>query len=197
MSIEYFTASPAQVMRYVVQSVTIDWNAPEAVFTQITGLEKLNVAPVEVSGANGSYQLTEILTEPITLTLRAQDAFGNTLTQALTINVMNPECRPASAAVSLHFGPDVAHQVVGTVPVDSTVVVDAQDASGQWLRVSGLSGGLNGWGKRTDFSCTPNFNVEDLRKELNVPPPPPTITPLPSPTATSTPTPPITPTTAG
>jgi hypothetical protein len=197
MSIEYFTASPAQVMRYVVQSVTIDWNAPEAVFTQITGLEKLNVAPVEVSGANGSFQLTEILIEPVTLKLRAQDAFGNTLEQTLTINVMNPECRPASAAVSLHFGPDVAHQVVGTVPVDSTVVVDAQDASGQWLRVSGLSGGLNGWGKRTDFSCTPNFNVEDLRKELNVPPPPPTITPLPSPTATSTPTPPITPTTAG
>lgn len=197
LSIEYFTAAPDQVMRYVVQSTTIDWNAPEAVFTQVTGLEKFNAVAIESAGASGSYQLTEILTEPITLTLRAQDAFGNTLTQTLTINVMNPECRPTGAPASLHFGPDVAHQVVGTVPVGATVMVDAQDASGQWLRVSGLSGGLNGWGKRTDFTCNPNFNVDDLRKELNVPPVPPTITPLPSPTATSTPTPPITPTTAG
>jgi FHA domain len=197
MTIEYFTAAPDQVVRYVVQSTTIDWNAPEAVLTQLTGLEKLNVSPIEVAGANGSFQLAEILTEPVTLTLRAQDAFGNIMEQMLTINVMNPECRPASAPASLHFGPDLGHQVVGTVPADTTVVVDAQDASGQWLRVSGLSGGLNGWGKRTDFTCNDNFNVEDLRKELNVPPPPPTITPLPAPTSTPSPTPPITPTTAG
>ncbi len=197
MTIEQFTVAPDQVMRYVVQSTTINWNAPEAVFTQITGLEKINATPIETTGASGSYQLTEILTEPITLTLHAQDALGNTIEQTLTINIMNPECRPATAAVSLHFGPDVAHQVVGTVPADTTVVVDAQDASGQWLRVSGLSGGLNGWGKRTDFTCNDNFNVEDLRKELNVPPPPPTITPLPAPTSTPSPTPPITPTTAG
>jgi len=199
LAIEYFTAVPDQVIRYVVQSTTIEWNAPEAVFTQLRGLEKLNVSPIEVAGASGSYQLTEILTEPITLTLYAQDAFGNTLEQTLIINVMNPECRPASAAVPLRFGPDMGHQVVGTVPADTTVVVDAQDASGQWLRVSGLTGGLTGWGRRTDFTCNPNFNVDDLRKELNVPSVPPTSTlpPPPSPTMPPSTTPQITPTTAG
>jgi hypothetical protein len=197
MSVEFFAASPEQVMRYVVQSTTIDWNAPGAVLTQVTGLEKLNITPIENEGATGSFQLTEILVEPITLTLYAQDAYGNTTEQTLTINVMNPECRPANVATALHLGPDIAHQVVGTVPADTTVVVDAQDASGQWLRVSGLSGGLTGWGRRTDFTCNTNFNIEDLRKELNVLPPPPTITPSPSSTLPPSSTPQITPTTAG
>jgi hypothetical protein len=76
-----------------------------------------------------------------------------------------------------------------------SVVVDAQDNSGQWLRAQ-LTGGVSGWGARSAFTCASTFNVDDLRKEVNVPmlptptltftPPPPTLTT--APTSTSTPT---------
>lgn len=176
------TADPQQLVRYVVQALTISWNVPGAVTTRLMGLEAFSNAPVEsVYGASGTVSgIVGIPAGPFTLTLRAEDEAGHVREQRLDIGVINPECLPAGQSITLRAGPDARHQVIGTVPSATIVVVDAQDSSGQWLRAQ-LPGSLSGWGQRTEFVCAQNFNVDDLYKELNVPTPiPPTTTTAPT-----------------
>ena len=103
--------------------------------------------------------------------------YGNVLQQQLVVNVISPECAPASGPVTLLAGPDPLHQVVGTVPRDALVIVDARDKTGDWLRVSGLTGGVAGWGHDADVRLW-NLRLVRviLRIETNVLEPP-TLTP--------------------
>ncbi len=71
--------------------------------------------------------------------------------------------------------------MVGTVATESTVVVDAQDETGQWLRVQ-LEGGANGWGARNLFVCDSAFDPGQLQKSIPLP-----IGPSATPTLLSTP----------
>jgi len=202
-----FTVNPPQLVRYVVQGLTVSWSVPGAVTTRLSGLESFSNMPVETTyGREGT--ITGVVGIPagaFTLTLYAEDEIGNARETLLDVPIINPECRPAGDSVTLFAGPDGRHQVVGTVPSQTFVVVDAQDSSGQWLRTQ-LPGGISGWGVRSEFFCAPNFNVADLLKELSVPtvPPPsptpiPTNTPIPTPVTppTATPRPTITPTASG
>ncbi len=183
-----FTVTPTQVTRFVVQSLTIEWEAPGAVTTRLSGLESFSSAPLQTD-FGPEEQLRDVVgiaLGPLRLTLIAEDSAGQTTTRTLDIPVVDPQCQPAGAAVTLHLGPDARHQVVGTIPQGVLVTVDAQDSTGQWLRAQ-LAGGITGWGSLGQMACAPGFNPADLRKELNVPllptptlPPPPTLTPLPT-----------------
>ncbi len=188
MQVAQFSADPAQLVRYVVQGLSLSWDVPGAARTHVTGLETYNTVPLSMDGPAATFaDLPLIPTDPLVLALIAEDPYGNVLQQQLTINVVSPECVPASNAVTLLAGPDPLHQVVGTVPTDTEVIVDARDRSGDWLRVSGLIGGVAGWAQLNDFECATLFNPRDLRIETNVPVPPtvtPTITPTPTATAT-------------
>ncbi|MBZ0277909.1 MAG: FHA domain-containing protein [Anaerolineae bacterium] len=190
-----FTVNPPVMVRYVVQNLSVSWNVPGAVTTQLTGVGAFsNIAIDATYGAEATIRnLIGIPAGPFTLTLTALDEVGNTLQQSIDIQIINPECSPAGASVTLYGGPDVRHQVVGTITTGS-IVVNAQDSAGQWLRAE-LPGGITGWGRRTDFVCADTFNPNDLYKEVNVPtvPPPtptstPSVTPTPTATATLTPT---------
>jgi pSer/pThr/pTyr-binding forkhead associated (FHA) protein len=199
MTLETFAVEPQQLVRYVVQPMTIRWNVPGADFTQIHGLENFTVTPVATTyEAEGEIaDLVGIPLEAVTITLFAQDEVGNSITETFSPEMVTPECAPSADAVTLYTGPDERQQVVGTIPAGVSVVVDAQDDSGQWLRAQ-LTGGVSGWGARSAFTCAATFNVDDLRKEVNVPmlptptltftPPPPTITAAPISTGTTTPT---------
>lgn len=198
MTVDFFVAAPNPLVRNVVNTMTLRWNVPGAASTRIGGLENfssLNPQPQSDFGAQG--EITDLAILPVdvfTLTLFASDEQGNALEQPLLIEVVNPMCAPSTTAVTLYVGPDTAHQVVGTVQASQEVIVDAQDASGQWLRVQ-LAGGVQGWGPRNEFICSENFAVENLRKELETPLLP-TVTPTPSmtPTRFLSPTPPPAPT---
>ncbi|MEZ4672439.1 MAG: FHA domain-containing protein [Anaerolineae bacterium] len=184
-----FTSSPSQLVRYVVQNLTIMWDIPGAVKTRLSGLEKFTNTPTNTEyGAQASVSgLVGIPSETLHFTLMAEDEAGNQQEQTLDVPVINPECSPAGPPVTLYVGPDAGFQVVGTVPTGAMVVVDAQDGSGGWLRAQ-LPGGSSGWGVRSQFACARTFNPADLVKELNVPTlPPPTITPVPSLTFTPRP----------
>lgn len=191
MRVERFTVNPTQLVRYVVQGLNIEWNVPGARVTRVTGLEEFTTVAVQSGGPSGNFtDIPGIASDPIMLTLIAEDDFGNVLESSLTVNVINPECSPTVGPATIYAGPDVAHQVVGTVPAGATVTVDARDPSGDWVRVIGLSGGLSGWVAVSDMVCATTFNVRDLQIEPNIPAPPPT----PSPTLLPTPTPTLTPT---
>jgi hypothetical protein len=187
-----FTAEPTQLVRYVVQDLSVNWSVTGAVTTRITGLENFSSTPTDATfGPDGTLTgLVGIPTDALTLTLYAQDEGGNLSQQTLEIPVINPECVPSGASATLYGGPDTRHQVVSTVGSGAFVVVDAQDSGGTWLRVQ-LPGGLHGWGRTVDFTCAQNFSVADLVKEANVPTvPPPTTVPTVTLTPTRTPPPP-------
>jgi hypothetical protein len=191
-----FTADPPQLVRYVVQSLSITWSVPGAVRTRITGLERFSTTQIDSTyGADGSIRgLVGIASEALNLTLLAEDQAGNIGQTTLQILVVNPQCRPGGNGITLYAGPDTRQQVVGTIARNTAVVVDAQDSSGQWIRAQ-LPGGLKGWGPVTQFACDPIFRVNDLYKELLVPtlpPPTPTlnfITLTPRPVGSPAPTP--------
>lgn len=190
MVVEKFEVTPTQLVRYVIQGLNIEWNVPGAISTRVLGLEDFNSSEIAASGPDGAFpDIPGIPTDPLVLRLIAEDGFGNVLqSPPLTVNVINPECVPASGAVTLRYGPDAAHQVLGTIPPDAIVVVDARDNSGGWLRVIGLPNSLQGWAPRAALTCNDNFNARDLRVDPNAPTPPPTPTRTPSPTPTPSPT---------
>ena len=195
----YFQYEPEQVVRYVTQSLTIQWSVPGATATRITGLEGFfTTTPISDSfGAVGEITLEGIpvSNDPINVLLYAQGANDTTLQETLRINIIDPQCTPADGEVTLYAAPDTASQVLATIPADTPVIVNAQDANSQWLRVQ-LAGGANGWGERGRFTCADTFNIEDLYKELIVPTaaPPDTLEPSPTTGGTGTPTPSASPT---
>ncbi len=192
------TVQPSQLVRYVVQSLSVQWSVPGAVKTHLAGLETFSNTPIESDyGSDGTIdKLAGIPSDTLHLTLSAQDVAGNMQQQTYDVPVIDPECLPAGQSVTLYAGPDVRYQVVGTVPAGVIVVVNAQDGSGNWLRAQ-LAGNQSGWGVRSEFSCAQTFNVGDLVKEVNVATlPPPTVTPIPTTTSTPKPTLPPPPTAA-
>lgn len=200
--VNYFTHEPARLVRYVVQPLTLNWNVSGAVTTQISGLERFSNSPINAAyGSTATLSVVGIPMAPLTVVLTANSQNGTSLQQSLTIEIIDPQCTAGANGAALFAGPDRAHQIIGTVPANTTVIVDALDPSGQWLRVQ-MTGGALGWGQRTDLTCADTFAVENLRKELMLPTPPPTRTPTPPPSVTpqpsatgSTAAPPITTTT--
>ncbi len=201
MRVDLFTVDPPRLVRNVVQPISVAWDVPGATTTRLIGLEGFTTAGIEPSyGAEA--ELTNIVgipETPLTLTLNAQDAEGNALEQSIVVDVIDPLCSAVGDAATLYAEPRADAQVVGTVPEDSSVVVDAQDESRQWLRVA-LTGGVAGWGARTAFECAETFDAANLRQVLVIPTVMPTIPDAGTPTATSgplvtaTPRPSVTPT---
>ena len=170
LRIEQFAVTPSELVRNVVQTLTIQWNVPGATQTRLIGLEAFTTAQIQPSyGADGSIgDIVGIPNTPLTLTLHAEDAQGRAAEQTILVEIVDPFCAPSSEAVTLYAEPRADSQVIGTVPNGSTVIVDAQDETSQWLRVV-LAGGLQGWGPRNAFRCADNFRVENLRQVLIVP----------------------------
>ena len=187
-TINSFTVTPDSLVRDVVTALTISWDAPGAIRTRLTGLENFTNAPLQSSYETASNTLEGIggiPGEDLSITLFAEDPGGNEVQQTIDIVLSNPTCT-AQGEISLRQGPNILHQVIGTVPAGETVVVNAQDAEAGWLRIV-LPGDNTGWGEKAGFVCSEIFAVEELRTELDVPPLP-TITPTPTVAVTPLPT---------
>lgn len=170
MQINLFTVNPPQLVRNVVQPITVSWSAAGASTTRILGLESFTTARIEPSYGS-SATLTDIAgipQNPLNLTLLADDGQGNTLEQTIVVGVIDPICVAGDAGVTLRAEPRDDAQVVSTLPESRSVVVDAQDETRLWLRVV-LPGGVLGWGPVNAFECASNFRVENLRQVLVIP----------------------------
>ncbi|MCA9911016.1 MAG: SH3 domain-containing protein, partial [Anaerolineae bacterium] len=200
IQVSYFTVEPPQLVRYVVQPITINWSVKSAVMTRLSGLESFAPSQLTESyGASGTVQVVGIPLDQLVLRLTAQDAEGSTIEQVLTIETIDPQCLPSGTDITLYSEPGTAGQVIGTVQTETAVTVDAQDATGLWLRVL-LPDDSQGWGARNLFVCDTTFDPGNLQKAIQLPP---TATPtgvFPQSTtapATATPLTPIAPTATG
>ncbi len=179
ITITSFSIAPPRLVLYVAQSITLSWSAPGALSTSVTGLEGFSTTPLDAAyGETASVSLVGIPRGPMTLTLLAQNT-DTSAQQALTVELISPQCNATSGDAALRASPSLADQVVATIPLGATVVVDAQDVLGQWLRVQ-LSGGAHGWGERSAFTCASTFSVDDLYRETNVATPLPQFTIVPT-----------------
>jgi hypothetical protein len=175
--VEYFEVVPAVLVRNVVQQITISWRVHGATLTQIDGLDSCSQGQVTVEpsyGAEGTLvDVPGIPTDNFTITLYAEGTVGDTLEQAVNVDLINPQCVTTEDGFTLHVSPDMTANVVSTVPQDVTLVVDRRDESGQWLRTR-LEGGVFAWGARTGLDCAATFNPDNLKIEIVEPPPTPT-----------------------
>jgi len=179
LMVNTFSIDPPKMVLYVAQTITIKWDVAGADSVSISGLESFTSTPIQASyGASGNFSVVGIPTAPLTLTLTAQNG-DTSVQQPLTVEMIAPQCTASGGDASLRASPALADQVIATIPNGTTVIVDAQDAQSQWLRVQ-LTGGAHGWGERTAFTCANTFSVDDLYKALIVPTAPPAFTIVPT-----------------
>jgi hypothetical protein len=185
LSVDFFDVQPAALMRYVVQTVTVSWNAPGAVTTRVTGLESFTSQLVQGAyGASGTISLAGVPSgADLELTLIASSADGRSVEQALKLPVQDPICRAGSSGLTVYGAPGLGNAIIGTAGPGARFVVDAQDTGGSWLRIT-PEGGLPGWAERSRLVCESSFLVDALRKEVVLPaqevPPPNDRVPAPT-----------------
>jgi hypothetical protein len=183
--IEYFEALPSSTLvRNVVQQITIRWRVNGATTTRVEGLDAFsNSFSAEPSyGTEGTLaDIPGVPQDDFSVTLFAVGEVGNTLEQVINIDVIDAQCTATDDNYTLYAQPDLASNVVSTVPADVPISVDRRDETGGWLRAQ-LDGGVSAWGVREGLECADNFNPDSLLIEVAET----TSTPTPTPTDDTT-----------
>jgi pSer/pThr/pTyr-binding forkhead associated (FHA) protein len=171
MHVASFTAQPDTLVRNVVGTLTIAWDVPGAAIVRISGLteftNRLLQSSTEYEATHTLNGISGIPADTLDIVLYAEDEVGNALEETLRIPVIDPQCT-ATTDIVLYEGPNERFQQVGSIAANTTVIVTAQDAEADWLRVQ-LPGNVRGWGQDDSFDCDDSFNVADLRTEMNLP----------------------------
>ena len=180
IALNNFEVNPNPLIANTVNTLTISWDVSGAAFVRISGLNDFTNNLIQSSTEYGAVHTLEgiggIPTESLNLTLYAEDQSGESIETPLLVPLIDPVCTTISE-IALHEGPDTRYQQVGTIPNTTSVVVLAQDADAAWLRVR-LPEDIRGWSPREAFTCAENFDLADLRTEINVPDlPTPTVEP--------------------
>ncbi len=190
-----FDVSPNPLIRNSVNTISLSWDIAGAVLVRISGLSdftnNLIQSSTEYSAVDTLEGIGGIPTQPLELTLYAEDEAGTAIEETLIVPLIDPQCT-ALIDAELREGPDARYPQIATVPTGATLVVLAQDAGAGWLRFQ-LPQDLRVWGIRSDFDCAENFDISDLRTEVDVPELPsvsptliPTLTPAVAPTLVPT-----------
>lgn len=166
-----FDVTPNPLIRNTVNTLTISWDIAGAAFVRISGLSgftnNLIQSATEYGGVHTLEGIGGIPDAPLELTLYAEDEAGTSIEETLTVALVDPQCTTIGE-VPIHEGPDSRYQQVATVPDEATVVILAQDADADWLRLQ-LPGDIRGWGMSESFDCAENFDLSSLRTEVNIP----------------------------
>ncbi|MBC8100300.1 MAG: FHA domain-containing protein [Armatimonadetes bacterium] len=159
-----FTLLPQPIVRHVVQTLTVTYAVENATNISFDGINAIaQTAPAIPPGSSGTFSFTALPEFDFSLTLNASGEFNATAQQTITVVLVDPMCAPIGTSAALFGAPDPTAPIVSTVTGGVNIVVDARDADGEWLRAVAPNGSGLAWGKRADFTCAPNFNVDDLR----------------------------------
>lgn len=186
--IQNFTVTPNELVRNVVGTLQISWDAPGALETRLSGLEGVVFSSIEpVYGAAETLDNIQVIpTGDFTVSLSATNNEDTPKEQSVSIRVLLPMCAIVNGPVEAREGPNLLNSPRYTAEEGERFEALAQDVSGAWVELL-LPGGVLGWVPSGALDCDDTFAVEDLRKEALVPPVP-TLTAAPSPTFTLSPT---------
>lgn len=159
VAITSFTADPPQIVRYVRQTLTLNWEVVGD--ATISGLEPFlnGASAVETEG---SLQAIGVAEDNLNLILTVRGEFDQMTQQALGVPAVPPECTSLPGEFTLHEGPNEDAAVVTSITSLTTLIVDGRDGSGGWLRFP-VTENVLAWGPRDAFKCNENFVVDDLR----------------------------------
>jgi len=161
LQVEAFSATPATLLRHVLQTLTLRWEVPGAQQVRIDGLAPATNREIAAGGARDGLAALPVLVDgALSLTLTAVDSYGNVLQQALTIPARPATCTVMSTTLGLRTAPRAAAPVLTQPAFGAGVEVDGRDPSGAWLRAR--TEGVSGWGRREGLRCT-GFAPQDLR----------------------------------
>lgn len=171
IALNSFDVSPNPLVANTVNTLTISWDIDGATFVRISGLSTFTNNLISSSSEYSAVHTLEgiggIPVESLNLTLYAEDGAGESIETQLTVPLIDPVCTSLTG-VDLYEGPSTNYQQVGTIPIATAVVVLAQDADADWLRVR-LPENIRGWSPRESFTCAENFDLANLRTEMNIP----------------------------
>lgn len=159
IAITAFTADPPRIVRYVRQTLTLNWEVVGE--ATVSGLENFldGASAVETEG---SLQAIGIAEDNLNLILTVRGEFDQMMQQSLGVPAVSPECTSLPGEFTLHDQPHEDATIVTTITSLTTLVVDGRDGSGGWLRFP-VTEGVLAWGPRDAFKCNENFVVDDLR----------------------------------
>jgi hypothetical protein len=184
-TVSAFTIAPQPLVLHVRQPITLSWNIPDATIVRLTGGGAFGTFDLPASGER-TFDFTP--EDPnFALQITATNAAGETVQQLVTVQTVNPVCLP-DGPVQIYNAPGETAPVIASASPGEQMIVDARDASGEWLRMP-LVGGVWGWAPLARLNCVGNFNPAALTVDSN-PPPLPSATPSKTPTPSATPAPP-------
>ena len=161
LKVDAFSATPATLLRHVVQTLALRWEVPGAQQVRIDGLAQATNHQVEVdSSSDGVEGLPVLVDGPLTLTLIAADGYGTVLEQTLTIPARAATCTVTQATLPLRADPQADAASLVQLEPERSVEVDGRDPSGAWLHLQVDE--VSGWGLLGGLSCA-DFAPEDLR----------------------------------
>ncbi|MDX2137783.1 MAG: FHA domain-containing protein [Chloroflexota bacterium] len=179
LRVESFSIQPQQLIRNVLQPVTINWLVSGAANTRLDIPASVQFSPplAPAYGASNTLNVAALVTDNFTMVLTAQDAAGDRITQSLAVTVTEPRCSVTTSNAAVYAVPDGSSQVIGTLRAGVPSVVTARDNGTVWIKVT-LENGREGWVARNLLTCESTFGPEQLRVE-NVPLPtlPPALPP--------------------
>lgn len=158
-AITSFTADPPRIVRYVRQTLTLNWEVVGD--ATVAGLENFldGASPLETEG---SLQAIGVAEDNLNLILTVSGEFDQSVQHTLGVPAIAPECTSLPGEFTLYDQPDEAASVVTTITSLTTLVVDGRDGTGSWLRFP-VTEDVRAWGQRDAFKCNENFVVDDLR----------------------------------
>ena len=161
LKVDSFSATPATLLRHVVQTLALRWEVPGAQQVRIDGLAQATNHQVEVdSSSDGVEGLPVLVDGPLTLTLIAADGYGTVLEQTLTIPARAATCTVTQATLPMRADPQADAASLAQLEPERSVEVDGRDPSGAWLHLQVDE--VSGWGLLGGLSCA-DFAPEDLR----------------------------------
>lgn len=174
--VESYEIMPTTMARNVVQTLSGRWRVAGATETRVEGLQALGPVAVETSfGPEGSFEVSGLPTESFTVILVAQDERDNVLTQSIDITLIDPVCTSTVEGLELLAAPDETANVISTLELGQALIVDAQSADGQWLRIQ--REGVRAWGLRGNLRCEESFDPANLFVDPETVPRPAETTP--------------------
>ncbi|GAB1422252.1 hypothetical protein MASR2M15_24750 [Anaerolineales bacterium] len=156
-----FSVEPAILIRNVVSSLKISWDAPGADYIVMDGLDAFtsSALPPQLKETD-SLSFNGVAADAFTVTLYIEDELDNSFVENRQITVQDATC-VALENLELKEGPSAAYQTVGSINAGKTIVVNAQYQAGKWLRTQ-LSGVVQAWLPADAMECDAAFKTQNL-----------------------------------
>jgi pSer/pThr/pTyr-binding forkhead associated (FHA) protein len=167
-TISELTVQPASVLRNVVQTLSVRWDA-EGYVTEplLTGLDALGQpAQIMVEDPAVPVEFVALPQQDFTVALIVVDERGQQSIRTADVALIDPQCTIARPSAPVFSAPDSAQTPAELLDQGVARIVLGRDESGQFVALQPLREGVV-WVRASDLACPAElFSIMDLRTIL-------------------------------